>query len=199
MTDNLQSIDAIGPMAGAQPTKSADPVQADYEEGKRFLANKSYGQAAVALHNALIGFKEKNDQAGIANASNQLGQVCYGRGEYESALNHYQLALKICEESNDRMSVLLVLKSIVEVRKALQQYDLAIQSCLEILDHYHDNRDPQGTVTTLEQIAELYLQLEENDKAADTYRTIASIHNNFRHNNIAAGFLKKAEQLSKQP
>jgi tetratricopeptide (TPR) repeat protein len=199
MTDKLQSIENIGTMGMTQSVKPSDPVQADYEEGKRFLENKAYGQAAVALHNALIGFKEKNDQAGIANASNQLGHVCIAREEYESALKHYQLALDICDKSNDRMSVLAVLKRIVEVYKGLKKYDTAIESCLVILDHYHDNRDPQGTVTTLEEIAELYLKLEKNEKAADTYRTIASIHKNFRHENIAAVFMEKATQLTSKP
>ncbi len=34
MTDKLQSIETIGPV------KPSDPLQADYEEGKRFLGNK---------------------------------------------------------------------------------------------------------------------------------------------------------------
>jgi tetratricopeptide (TPR) repeat protein len=124
-----------------------------------------------------------------------LGQVCFGRQEYASALSHYQQALSICEKCNDRMSVLAVLQKIVQAHKALEQYDTAIEVCLQILDHYHDNRDPQGTVETLEEIADLYLRLDKNEKAADTYRTIASIHKNFRHENIAAGFMKKAAQL----
>jgi tetratricopeptide (TPR) repeat protein len=196
MTENLQTIDSIGTMGASPAAKPSDPLQADYEEGKKHFENQAYGQAAVALHNALVGFKQRDDQAGIANASNQLGHVCFARGEYESSLQHYQQALDICDKSNDRMSVLTVLKKIVEVQKALEQYNLAITSCLAILDHYHDNRDPQGTVTTLEEIAELYLKLEQKEKAADTYRTIASIHKNFRHENIAAGFMKKAMQLT---
>jgi tetratricopeptide (TPR) repeat protein len=194
MTNKLQSIDTIGSMG--KPEKTSDPVQADYEEGKRFLENEAYGQAAVALHNALVGYTEKKDQAGIANASNQLGHVCFARKEYQSALKHYRQALDICEKSNDRMSTLAVLKKIVEVNTALKTYDMALESCLAILDHYHDNRDPQGTVTIMEEIAELYLKLENMEKAADTYRTIASIHKNFRHENIADGFMKKAEELS---
>ncbi|GAB6190927.1 tetratricopeptide repeat protein [Desulfocastanea catecholica] len=196
MTENLQTLDSIGTMGASPTAKPSDPLQADYEEGKKYFENQAYGQAAVALHNALVGFTERNDQAGIANASNQLGHVCFVRGEYDSALQHYQRALDICDKSNDRMSVLAVLKKIVEVQKALNQYALAITSCLAILDHYHDNRDPQGTVTTLEEIAQLYLKLEQNEKAADTYRTIASIHKNFRHENIAASFMKKAAQLT---
>ena len=195
MTDNLQSIETIGSVDKSKPVKSSDPLQAEYEEGKRFLENQEYGQAAVALHNALVGFKEKNDDAGIANASNQLGHVCLAREEYENALKHYQKAYDICDKSNDRMSVLAVLKKIVEVQRSLKQYDMAIKSSLAILDHYQDNRDPQGTVTTLEEMAEIYLKAEKNEKAADTYRTIASIHKNFRHETIAAGFMKKADRL----
>jgi len=94
------------------------------------------------------------------------------------------------------MSVLAVLKKIVEAQKSLKQYDLAIESSLSILDHYQDNRDPQGTVTTLEEMAEIYLKTEKKEKAADTYRTIASIHKNFQHETIAAGFMKKAARLT---
>lgn len=195
MTDNLQAIDTIGAAGKPKNEKPSDPLQEEYEEGKKFLENQEYGPAAVALHNALVGFKEKNDEAGIANASNQLGHVCFARNENEGALKHYQRALEICEKSNDRMSILAVMKRMVAVYGALKQYDMVIQSCLVILDHYQDNRDPQGTVTTLEEMAETYVKADQTEKAADTYRTIASIHKNFRHENIAAGFLKKAEQL----
>ena len=196
MTDNLQAIDTIGSVDKSKPVKPSDPLQAEYEEGKRFLENQEYGQAAVALHNALVGFKEKNDDAGIANASNQLGHVCFAREEYANALKHYQKAYDICDKSNDRMSVLAVLKKIVEVQRSLKQYEMAIESSLAILDHYQDNRDPQGTVTTLEEMAEIYLKADQKEKAADAYQTIASIHKNFRHETIAAGFMKKAASLA---
>ena len=75
MTDNLQTIDSIAGAKTSETGKPSDPLQAEYEEGKKFFENQEYGQAAVALHNALVGFKEKNDEAGIANASNQLGHV----------------------------------------------------------------------------------------------------------------------------
>ncbi len=68
----------------------------------------------------------------------------------------------------------------------------------EILDHYQDNRDPQGTVATLEIVAEIYLAAGNKVKAADTYRTISSIHKNFRHETIAASFIEKAAQLENE-
>ncbi len=195
MTDKLQTIDSIGAVGTPKTETPSDPLQAEYEEGKKYLENGEYGQAAVALHNSLVGFKEKNDEAGVANASNQLGHVCFARGEYESALQHYQQAFKICDKSNDRMSIVAVMKKIVAVYDALKQYDQAIKSALVLLDHYHDNRDPQGSVTTLEEMTKIYLHAGEKEKAADTCRTIASIHKNFRHEKTAAEFLKKAEQL----
>jgi hypothetical protein len=65
-----------------------------------------------------------------------------------------------------------------------------------MLDHYQDNRDPQGTVTTLEEMAGIYVSSGRREKAADTYRTIASIHKNFGHKNIDAGYLEKAAELA---
>jgi len=183
-------------MSGAD-SKVADPVQAEYEEGKKHLAAKQYGQAAVSLHNALVGFEETQNSAGIANASNQLGHVCLAREDYDSALNHYRRAYDIVNDANDRMSTLSVLSKIAEVNRKRQSWSEAVGVCLEMIDLYQDNRDPQGTVATLESLAEIYTEAGETLKAADTYRTIASIHKNFKHTSIADSFLEKAETLEK--
>jgi tetratricopeptide (TPR) repeat protein len=196
MSNKLQTIDSIQPLGSGQNEGAKDAVKKDYEEGLRFLEQQEYGQAAVALHNALVGFEQRQDEAGIANASNQLGHLCLFRKEYEGALKHYQRALIICEKANDRMSTLAVFNKIVTAQKGLKQYDKAIAVCLAILDLYHDNRDPQGTVATLETMAEIYLENGQREKAADTYRTIGSIHKNFRHDTIAARYMEKAAQAA---
>lgn len=194
-SDNIQSLDSIAPMEEKKENKETDPVKAEYEEGKKFFENGSYGQAAVALHNALVGFEEKKDENGIANASNQLGHVCLAREEFESALSHYERALEICDKSNDRMSILAVMHKMVAANKGLGEHDKALNLAFEILDHYHDNRDPQGSVKIMEEIAELYIDKGDKGKAADAYRTISSIHKNFKHDNIADKYIEKAEAL----
>ncbi|BHH84321.1 tetratricopeptide repeat protein [Desulforhopalus sp. 52FAK] len=194
-SDNIQPLDAIAPMDDSKAKKETDPVKAEYEEGKKFYENQSYGQAAVALHNALVGFQEKKDENGIANASNQLGHVCIARGEFESALTHYQKAYDICDKSNDRMSILAVMAKMIEANTGLERYDAAITLALDVLDHYQDNRDPQGSVDTLEKMADIYVAKGDKSKAADAYRTISSIHKNFKHDNIAAKYLEKAADL----
>lgn len=196
MSGKVQSLDSIAPMSQAETSSGNDPVTVEYEQGKKCLENKEYGQAAVALHNALVGYEDKKDENGIANASNQLGKLCVEKGDFEKSLNHFQRALEICDKHYDRMSILAVMHQMVKAHRGLEDNDKALETCLDILDHYHDNRDPQGTVVTLEEMAEIYIAKGENSKAADAFRTISSIHKNFNHSNIAAEYLEKASKLA---
>lgn len=195
MSGKVQSLDSIAPMAQTSTTSDSDPVKVEYEQGKKSLEDGNLGQAAVALHNALVGFEEKKDENGIANAANQLGHLCLEKKEYETALKHYSRAYEICDKSNDRMSMLSVMKCVVKAQQGLTEYNKAIEVCLDMLDLYHDNRDPQGSVNVLEVMAELYLEMGDNGKAADSYRTIASIHKNFKHEKMASDYLAKADDL----
>ena len=59
MSDQIQSPGSIGPMQEAKQEKEEiinDPARADYKSGREFLSKGEYGQAAMALHNALRGF-----------------------------------------------------------------------------------------------------------------------------------------------
>ena len=195
MTTTLQNIGSIAPMAGGKNSDPADPVRADYEEGRRFLQNQEYAQAAVALHNAFVGFEERGDEAGIANASNQLGHVCLARQEFSQALEHYQRAWGICDKLQDQMSLIALEKKLIEVFRGLNDQSKAIKACLDLLDSYHRNNDPRGTVEILEEMALIYLDSGNRGKAADAYRTVASIHRNFRHHSMAKSYEKKAEDI----
>ncbi len=199
MSSPVQNINNIAPLDEENIKKSpSDPVQADYEEGKKFLENGNATQAAVALHNALVGYKERDDKNGIANASNQIGKVCLHREEFEKAKQHFDCAWEICDDLGDPASLLALLRQYTQVYIGMAQYDKAIEACIDLLGRYQDNNDPRGSVETLEKIAEIYLKAQETKKAADTYRTIASIHANFKHDTIAEGFMKMAQQLEEE-
>ena len=47
----------------------------------------------------------------------------------------------------------------------------------------------------MEELAKLYLVMGERQKSADTYRTIASIHKNFKHTIQAQEYMDKAAQV----
>lgn len=179
------------------PKAPGDPVQADYQKGKDLLQKNELAQAAAALHNALVGYEEKGDQQGVANASNQMGHVCLARKDYDQALKHYLRAWDICEKLSDPMSLLALSNQLIAVYQGQGQFKQAISICLDLLGKYHDNNDPRGTVEVLERMAEIYLQAGDREKAADAYRTIASIHANFKHKKIAEGYVQKAEHLEK--
>jgi len=186
----LQPLDAIKPAQAAN-----DPARAEYEAGKKALAAGNYGEAAVSLHNALVSFQEKNDRPGAANASNQLGLLCLAKKDYATATGHFETALGICEELGDQASVAAIRRSLVESLSGEQFFSQAVEHCLDLLDLYAANNDPQNSVMVLEMLAGVYIASGETDKAADTLRTAASIHRNYRHQSIADDFLRRADAL----
>lgn len=196
MGDSIQQFDEIAPMDQSTPHKEEkDPLQAEYKHGKALLERDETGPAAMALHNALVGFQEKNDENGIANASHQMALTCIKCHEYDNALLHLERAEKICDKLGDPMSLVALSKQFIVVYTATKQYKQAIERCLGLLDHYKGNNDPKGSVEIMERMAEIYQQSRDIDKAASAYGTIASIHRNYKHYNIAAEYQKKADEL----
>jgi tetratricopeptide (TPR) repeat protein len=196
MHGSIQPIESLNKKKEEKKKKrSSDPVQAEYEDGLGFIANKEYGQAALSLHNALVGYEKKNHQDGIANASNQLGNICIVKGEFEKAREHYQRAWDICKRFDDTMSILALSKQFILIHREAKEYDQAIKLCLEGLDTHHNHNNPEGTVEVMETMAEIYIDQGEKKKAADAYRSVASIHLNFNHKNFAKRFEEKAAAL----
>lgn len=179
----------------SQKEESKDPVEKDYNGGKSFLEKGELSQAALSLHNALLGYEERGDQNGVANASNQLGNVCLQSEEFDKAMQHYQRAWDICEKENDQMSMISLQKQFILVYRGIKQYDKAINGCLELLDTYSANNDPANSVKVLEDLAEIHLENDNPGKAADTYTMIASIHASFKHDSIAENYREKAQAL----
>lgn len=176
-----------------------DKTQAelDYEAGQQFLENSDTGQAANSFHNAYLGFKEENNIHGVARSADKLGDVCMMMKKYEQALEHYNTAHKICTDDYDRFSLFVLDKKIAEISCKRKDYNKAISQYLDILDTYQDNNNPEGAVNTLEKLAEIYIEMGEKEKAADSYRVAASIHRNFKHKRHAAKLEDKAADLEK--
>ena len=174
-----------------------DPAQADFDKGKELRQAGDEAQAASYFHNALIGFEQNGDDKGVANASDQLGDICVVREEHEKAIVHYQRAYDICNKEKDMFSLTTLQKKMATSKRALKQYDEAIKIYLNVIDIYSGYNNPDGTVATMEELAKFYLELGERQKSADTYRTIASIHKNFKHNMHAQKFMDKATQIEK--
>jgi len=180
---------------GGEEREAEDPVQADYNKGKELRAAGDDSQAAAFFHNALVGFEQKGDDKGVANASDQLGDICACRRDHEKAVVHYQRAYEICDRENDMFSLIALQKKMAVAKRAMEQYDEAANIYLNVIDIYAGYNNPAGTVATMEELAKLYLEMGERQKSADTYRTIASIHKNFGHTIQTQEFMDKATQI----
>jgi tetratricopeptide (TPR) repeat protein len=177
------------------PREAEDPARADYNKGKELRAAGDEAQAASFFHNALVGFEQNGDDQGVANASDQLGDICAAGQNHEKAIAHYQRAYAICDKENDMFSLIALQKKMGAAQRALKQYDKAVNIYLNVIDIYAGYNNPAGTVNVMEELAKLYLEMGERQKSADTYRTIASIHKNFKHNIQAQEFMDKAVQV----
>lgn len=198
MGDQLQPAGSIGPAEEPQKKEDEalkDPAKADYKAGREFIKQGDYAQAAYALHNSLKGFEEQGNQQGIANAADRLGDVCVAREEYVLALEHFRRAFAICEKEEDIFSMVSLNRKMAGVHKRLGELDMALNILFDVFDHYSAMRDPKGTVEILEVISEVYMELGELEKAADTLRTIAGIHANFKHSRLSREFEDRASQL----
>ncbi len=192
MSEEL-SLKTIDPES--KETEPKSQAQLDYESGQKFLQEDDITQAANAFHNALISFQKDKDENGIANASDKLGDICLKKNNYDQALSNWEIAYKICEKNKDKTSLVSIVKKRANLYRQWNKLDQAIESYLDILDAYHDDNNPQGTVNTLELLSEIYLENGAKNLAIDCLRTAASIHKNFKHNSFADKLLEKATKL----
>lgn len=196
MNQQLQSIDTLKPTEPQEETEKTQ-AQRDYEAGVEFLKNREQGQAANAFHNALIAYEQEGNEFGMANASDKLGDICAERGDVDGALAHYERAYGICQKHTDRFSLFAIEKKRAKLMLDSKQYGKAITLYMDVLDEYSALRNPQGSVDTLETLAEIYLATGDQAKAADAYRMAASIHKSFKHSRHAEKFLVKAAEVEK--
>lgn len=179
----------------AQPDQQQEDksqAQQDYEAGQEFLKDNDGAQAANAFHNALVGYEQEENENGIANAADKLGDICADRGDTAKALELYDRAYTLCQKNFDRFSLFVLERKKAGLAYKRGDLDQALELYLEVLDEYGALRNPEGSVETLEILAEIYLKQGEKTKAADAYRMAASIHRDFKHETHAAEFEAKA-------
>lgn len=171
-------------------------AQKDYAEGQEFMKKKETAQAAAAFHNAMVGFEQDGDENGIANAADKMSDVCLERKEFEKALAYIDKAYEICNRNFDRYSLFCLERKRAKIYDEAGDYSKAISAYVEVVDEYNALRDPQGAVDALETLAGIYLKVSDKEMAADCYRTIASIHKNYKHNNFYKNYMEKADAVA---
>ena len=179
------------------PSKISDPAKEEFDRGCQFMENHDLAQAANAFHNALLDYRERRDDKGIAKASDKLAEVCLERGEFAKALPHLEKAMAICEAANDDLSMTALRKKYASAYAGNGEHGKAIEVNLLLLETYKTFGDPGSAVRTLEAIAKSHLALDAREKAAEALRTAAAIHLSFKHTRHAAELTTRAEEILK--
>jgi len=199
VSDSIQPLNSLAPMDNPEKEKKVDdindPARLDYVKGRAQYSAGEFSEAALSFHNALKGFEEQEDEAGVANASDRLGDTCMAKEEYGMALEHYKRAFDICEKEEDSFSTLALNKKMAASYRKLGQLDEALELLYDMLEHYQLTKNPKGVVEMLTVMAELFIQQSRIQEAADAYRTISSVHAGFKHKRLAEEFARKAEDL----
>ena len=198
MSTSIQPLSSIGPADPEKAREDAlkkDPAKRDYIEGRELFKKGDYTMAAMSFHNALKGFEEKGDEQGVANAADRLGDVCLEKEDYATALQHYLRAYRFCDKEEDSFSTLALNKKIAVAYRRQGELDKALEIVFDMVEHYQLTKNPKGMVDVMVVIGELYQEKGEKQKAADTFRTVASIHKNFKHKRKAEEFSAFAEEL----
>jgi tetratricopeptide (TPR) repeat protein len=198
VSETIQPLDSIGPVNQGKDDEIKDPARRDYIQGREEYTAGDFAAAAISFHNALRGFEEQGDQLGIANASDRLGDTCMAREEYEMALDHYKRARTICEQEEDSFSMLALHKKMAVCYRKLDRLDESLELLFDMLEHYQLTKNPKGAVDTLTVMAEVFIQQDRISDAAGAYRTISSIHANFKHKRLAEEFARRAEALDEE-
>ncbi|MBW2737411.1 MAG: tetratricopeptide repeat protein [Deltaproteobacteria bacterium] len=190
----IQECSSIAANA-AKVVEPKDSATIDYEKGKEYLGIGDLGMAANAFHNAFIEHEQNNNQEGMANCDDRMGDVCMAKNEYEMAISQYKKSLEIIKKIEDIDSEISLRKKMAQCNRELAQFDKAIQIYLILFDLYSGMRNVKATVETIIALAEVYEANNDLGKAADAYRSVAAIHANFSHKNYAQKLLDKAEAI----
>jgi len=75
--------------------EAKDTAQTDYDQGKQISQAGDKALQASCVHNALVGFEQNGDDKGVANASDQLGDICALREEHEKAIEPKKMTVSV--------------------------------------------------------------------------------------------------------
>ena len=99
------------------------------------------------------------------------------------------------EKEDYSFSQLALNKKMAVAYRKLGDREKSLELLYDMLEHYRLTQNPKGAVEILIVIAEVYSEQGEKARAADAYRSVASIHARFKHSRLAKEFNQLAAAL----
>ncbi|WP_181896395.1 tetratricopeptide repeat-containing sensor histidine kinase [Seonamhaeicola aphaedonensis] len=150
-----------------------------------------YGNLALKLS------KETSNQAGEAQAYNDIGILHYDLADYTKALRYYDASLKIRSILKDTMGMAALYNKIGLIHQNTFKLDSAIFYATKALKIYEDKNHVRYVAYIKSNIANIYRGLKQYQKALETHLEIAEVNKSINdnlgltrtYNNIANAYL----------
>ncbi len=166
-------------IATEQASTAANGTEVDklFQEGVQQYRRGEYPKAITTYQRVLEIRQQLNDQAGIAQTLNNLGEVYNLLREPDKALEILQQALAIRRELKDRKGVGETLDNLGFAYFLNTQNDKALESLQQALAISRELQDKSGESKTLSNLGLLYgVGLKQYPKALETLQQALAIH-----------------------
>lgn len=162
----------------AQAATPNSKAEADklYQQGVQQYRQGYYKNALSTYQQALAIYRQLNDQPGIGQTLNNLGQVYNGLWEYNKALEVLQQALTIRKQLTDRAGEGETLDNIGSAYLGLEQNEKALEIFQQALVIRRAVKDRAGEGVTLSKIGITYSLLKQHPKALELLQQALAIH-----------------------
>ncbi|AFZ23183.1 hypothetical protein Cylst_0857 [Cylindrospermum stagnale PCC 7417] len=107
---------------------------------------------------------------------NNIGQINFALGKYDSALNLYQQALSIYKENKYKPGLAVTLNNMARVDNNLGKYDQAIELNQQALANYREIGDRTGEGVTISSLGQTYQKQSQYDLALGLYQQALAMH-----------------------
>ncbi len=148
-----------------------------YEEG---LINFNRGMtldAIKSLEQAAAICEELQDEAGIANCAEKIGDSMLVRGNFTGAIAQYQRALAMCEKHNDPLGIVILIEKLVDIFRKQGEFDNVLSYSFYALEKLESAGDSGRAAMFISTIGDTFEKQGKIDEALDAYRLA---HNIFR-------------------
>jgi two-component system, NarL family, sensor kinase len=129
-----------------------------------------FGKAGVALGKR-IGYK-----TGLAQVSSDVAFVYFDKGDFQSAIRHWNEALALRRELDDKPRVASLQMKLGGAYFRIGDYETSLKYQLEALRSYEELKMPQGVGQALNNAAAVYEHQNLLDDALATYQRAYDLH-----------------------
>jgi len=141
-----------------------------YEEG---LVNFNRGMtldAIKSLEQAAAICEELQDEAGIANCAEKIGDSMLVRGNFNGAITQYQRSLAICEKHNDPLGIVILIEKIIDIFRKQGELENVLSYSFYALEKLENTGDSGRTAMFISTIGDIYERQGKINEALDSYR-----------------------------